>query len=60
MPTANSAFGRTLLSPADHTLIQIDFQSQKAFATKSMDPVSLCNNAALISNAANLSKSRPF
>jgi hypothetical protein len=32
--------GHTLLSPADHTLILIDFQSQMAFATKSADGVS--------------------
>jgi nicotinamidase-related amidase len=44
--------GRTLLSPSDHTLIMIDFQSQMAFATKSIDPVALRNNAALVANAA--------
>ncbi len=44
--------GRALLTPHDHTLILIDFQSQMAFATKSMDAVSLRNNAALISEAA--------
>jgi nicotinamidase-related amidase len=44
--------GKTLLSPADHTLIMIDFQSQMAFATKSIDPVMLRNNAALVANAA--------
>jgi nicotinamidase-related amidase len=41
-----------LLTPADHTLIMIDFQSQMAFATKSIDPVTLRNNAALVSAAA--------
>ena len=46
--------GKTLLSPADHTLILIDFQSQMAFATKSIDPVMLRNNAALIANAAKI------
>jgi nicotinamidase-related amidase len=40
------------LSPEDHTLILIDFQSQMAFATKSIDLVALRNNAALISSAA--------
>jgi nicotinamidase-related amidase len=40
------------LSPADHTLILIDFQSQMAFATKSIDAVVLRNNAALLANAA--------
>src|SRR5271170_4434838 len=46
--------GKTLLSPADHTLILIDFQSQMAFATKSIDPVMLRNNAALVSNTARI------
>ena len=44
--------GDQLITPKDHTLILIDFQSQMAFATKSIDPVSLRNNAALVSNAA--------
>jgi nicotinamidase-related amidase len=52
MPTAQPKPGRTLLSPADHTLIMIDYQSQMAFATKSIDPVVLRNNAALVANAA--------
>jgi len=46
--------GKTLLSPSDHTLILIDFQSQMAFATKSIDPVMLRNNAALVANAARI------
>jgi nicotinamidase-related amidase len=46
--------GKTLLSPTDHTLILIDFQSQMAFATKSIDPIVLRNNAALIANAAKI------
>ncbi len=46
--------GGTLLSPADHTLILIDFQSQMAFATKSIDGVMLRNNAALLANAARI------
>jgi nicotinamidase-related amidase len=46
--------GKSLLSPADHTLILIDFQSQMAFATKSIDPVTLRNNAALVANAARI------
>jgi nicotinamidase-related amidase len=46
--------GRTLISPSDHTLIMIDFQSQMAFATKSIDPVLLRNNAALVANAAKI------
>jgi nicotinamidase-related amidase len=44
--------GAKLLTPTDHALILIDFQSQMAFATKSIDAVNLRNNAALISNAA--------
>lgn len=52
MPTATAVPGRSLLSPKDHTLILIDFQSQMAFATKSIDGVLLRDNAALISNAA--------
>jgi nicotinamidase-related amidase len=54
MPTAQPAPGRTLLSPTDHTLILIDFQSQMAFATKSIDSVMLRNNAALVANAARI------
>ena len=54
MPIATATPGKTLLSPADHTLLMIDFQSQMAFATKSIDPVSLRNNAALVANAARI------
>jgi nicotinamidase-related amidase len=54
MPTAKATPGKTLLSPTDHTLIMIDFQSQMAFATKSIDPVMLRNNAALVANAARI------
>jgi nicotinamidase-related amidase len=52
MPSAAATPGRLLLTPKDHTLILIDFQSQMAFATKSIDAVALRNNAALISHAA--------
>lgn len=52
MPTAKAVPGKALLSPTDHTLIMIDFQSQMAFATRSIDPVALRNNAGLIANAA--------
>lgn len=45
--------GPLLLTPKDHTLIMIDFQSQMAFATKSIDAVELRNNAALVAHAAN-------
>jgi nicotinamidase-related amidase len=54
MPTAKPVPGKMLLSPTDHTLIMIDFQSQMAFATKSIDPVMLRNNAALVANAARI------
>ena len=46
--TATPTPGRPLLTPGDHTLIMIDFQSQMAFATKSIDAVALRNNAALV------------
>jgi nicotinamidase-related amidase len=52
MPTATPTPGKSLISPKDHTLILIDFQSQMSFATKSIDPIILRNNAALISQAA--------
>ncbi|WP_395348871.1 hydrolase [Variovorax sp. UC122_21] len=47
-PTA----GATLLTPTDHMLVMIDFQSQMAFATHSIDAVNLRNNAALVAQAA--------
>jgi nicotinamidase-related amidase len=50
--TATPTPGPQLLTPTDHTLILIDFQSQMAFATNSIDPVSLRNNAALVASAA--------
>lgn len=52
MPTAKAAPGKLLLTPQDHTLIMIDFQSQMAFATHSIDPVQLRSNAALVASAA--------
>ena len=52
MPTATATAGKTLLTPNDHTLVLIDFQSQMAFATKSIAPELLRNNAALVSQAA--------
>src|SRR5258708_35079275 len=54
MPLAKPTPGKTLLSPGDHTLIMIDFQSQMAFATKSIDPTVLRNNAALVAGAAKI------
>lgn len=50
--TATATPGKSLISPTDHTLVLIDFQSQMAFATKSIGAELLRNNAALISNAA--------
>lgn len=50
--TATPTPGKSLLSPKDHTLILIDFQSQMAFATKSIDTTLLRNNAALIAHGA--------
>ncbi|ETF02188.1 hydrolase [Advenella kashmirensis W13003] len=41
-----------LLTPKDHVLILIDYQSQMAFATHSIDIVSLRNNASLIAQGA--------
>jgi nicotinamidase-related amidase len=52
MPTALATPGKTLLSPGDHTLIMIDHQSQMAFATKSIDPVQLRNNASIVAEGA--------
>lgn len=52
MPTATATPGPLLLTPTDHTLILIDYQSQMAFATRSIDIVELRNNAALVAKAA--------
>jgi nicotinamidase-related amidase len=52
MTRASAVPGAKLLTPKDHALIMIDFQSQMSFATHSIDAVSLRNNAALIANAA--------
>lgn len=52
MPEATPKPGKLLLSPADHTLILIDHQSQMSFATKSIDMVVLRNNVALVAQAA--------
>jgi nicotinamidase-related amidase len=50
--TATPTPGKTLISPTDHTLVLIDFQSQMAFATKSIDTTILRNTAGLVSRAA--------
>jgi nicotinamidase-related amidase len=52
MTTAKAQPAQTLLAPSNHALILIDYQSQMAFATKSIDAVNLRNNVALISKAA--------
>ena len=49
---AKAAPGARLLNSGDHILIMIDFQSQMAFATKSIDAVNLRTNAALVASAA--------
>ncbi|MFZ4289061.1 isochorismatase family protein [Variovorax sp. HJSM1_2] len=50
--TATATPGAKLLTPKDHTLVLIDFQSQMAFATNSIDPVLLRSNAGLVASAA--------
>ncbi|MFC3651145.1 hydrolase [Dyella humi] len=50
--TAKPVPGSQLLTPKDHTLILIDYQSQMSFATHSIDAITLRNNAALIARAA--------
>ena len=52
MAIAKAVPGKTLLNHNDHTLIMIDHQSQMSFATKSIDAVTLRNNAALVAKAA--------
>ena len=44
--------GKTLLTPRDHALVMIDFQSQMSFATHSIDAITLRNNAGLAARAA--------
>lgn len=43
---------KNLLTPSDHTLIMIDHQMQMAFATASIDTVTLRNNAAGLAASA--------
>ncbi|WP_084583912.1 hydrolase [Sphingomonas azotifigens] len=50
--TATATPGKSLISPTNHALVMIDFQSQMAFATKSIDAIMLRNNAGLVSRAA--------
>jgi len=51
-PTASTVPAASLLTPDNHALLMIDFQSQMAFATRSIDAVELRNNAALVALAA--------
>ncbi|MEN3808979.1 hydrolase [Chromobacterium piscinae] len=51
-PTASAVPSPLLLTPRDHTLIMIDYQSQMAFATHSIDIPTLRNNAGLVASAA--------
>jgi nicotinamidase-related amidase len=51
---ATAVPGKTLLDPKNHLLVMIDFQSQMAFATKSIDAVMLRNNAALVAESARI------
>jgi nicotinamidase-related amidase len=52
MAIAKAQPGNTLLNPSNHTLIMIDHQSQMAFATHSIDAITLRNNAGLVAKAA--------
>ena len=56
MIKATPAPGNTLLSPDNHVLMMIDHQSQMAFAAKSIDPVMLRNNTALVAHASAIFK----
>jgi nicotinamidase-related amidase len=52
VPYAQAKAAAGLLSPDNHALILIDHQSQMAFATKSIDPILLRNNSAIVAKAA--------
>jgi nicotinamidase-related amidase len=52
MPTASPTPGAQLLTPDDHCLILVDYQSQMAFATHSIDIPTLRNHVALVCKAA--------
>lgn len=52
MTKASSVPAKSLLDPANHQLILIDHQGQMAFATKSIDAVTLRNNTAMVAQAA--------
>ena len=48
VPEAAPAAAGDLLTPANHMLAMVDLQSQMDFATTSIDPVRLRNNAAMV------------
>lgn len=52
MTKATATPGARLLNADDHTLIMIDYQSQMAFATKSISATELRNNAGLVASTA--------
>jgi nicotinamidase-related amidase len=52
MTKATLAAAKGLLTPNDHSLILVDFQSQMAFPLRSMDVALLRNNVALVCKAA--------
>ena len=52
MSLATATPAKALLSPADHALMLIDYQSQMAFATHTIDISALRNNVSLISKGA--------
>jgi len=54
MSKASATPSKSLLTPRDHILIMIDFQSQMAFPTRSIDITVLRNNAALIAKSAKI------
>jgi len=43
-----------LLNPTNHTLVLVDYEGQMAFATKSIDPIELRNNAGLVAGASKI------
>ncbi len=49
---ATTTPAKALLTPTNHALVLIDFQSQMAFATKSIPAELLRNNAAIVANGA--------
>lgn len=52
MPVAIAQPAPSLLTPQDHTLMMIDHESQMAFATHSIDAITLRNNTGLVAKSA--------